>query len=273
MKRRNFFKSAALATAGIGLVSLQSKAQNNKEIACTKRLFNGTQNLNNNTEKITWELTFCPSSAKSPEAAVAEDKLMNLKLFHDKGEVRKIYEATYVIETSKSAGTSVNNVTAKQKEVLRNEFTPTSDVNFKVLSFSYDYSTTYGKVNIVDKKNATHVFLSEYDDSFDDCFLTTACVEFMGKADDCEELTGLRNFRDQVLLQSDEGLALVKEYYAIAPGIVKAIKTQENQTEVFEGIYREMILPTLEQIQKNDARGAITIYKNYTYSLKDKFLS
>jgi hypothetical protein len=250
-----------------------SSLTRNKETDCTRRLFMGTHNLNDNKEKITWKLSFCPDAVNNPVNASLEDKRMNLELYQDILMTRKIYEATYLIESSKSGGTSITNVTAKQEKVLRDEFTPTSDVNFKLLSFSYDYNDTEGIVKILDKKNETHVILSEYEDYYDDCFLTIACVEFMGKADDCEELTVLRDFRDQVLLQSDEGLALVKEYYAIAPGIVKAIKSQENPTEVFEGIYREMILPTLEQIKKNDARCAIAIYKNYTYSLKNKFLS
>jgi hypothetical protein len=273
MKRRKFFKNAALAAAGIGLVSLQSKARNDKNTTCTRSLFMGTLYLNDDTEKITWKLSFCPAAVRNPVNTSSEDKRIYLELYQDILMTRKIYEATYLIESSKSGGTSITNVTAKQEKVLRNEFTPTSDVNFKLLSFSYDYNDTEGIVKILDKKNETHVILSEYYEYYDDCFLTTACVEFMGKADDCEELTVLRDFRDRVLLQSDEGLDLVKEYYAIAPGLIKAIKSQENQTEVFEGIYREMILPTLERIKKNDARGAITIYKNYTYSLKNKFLS
>ena len=45
------------------------------------------------------------------------------------------------------------------------------------------------------------------------CFLTTACVQYAGLEDDCEELTIMRNFRDDYLLRQDSGKQLVEEYY------------------------------------------------------------
>ena len=157
--------------------------------------------------------------------------------------------------------------------MVKSDYTPTSALNLKKLVLRFNYKEVLGKVELLDSKGNLLITLTEPEETYDDCFLTTFCVEYMGKPDDCPELTGLRQFRDEVLLTSDEGLALVKEYYAIAPGIVKAIKSYQNRSAVFEGIYSDMILPTLEQISKQDAQGAIEIYKNYTYSLKEKFLS
>ena len=51
------------------------------------------------------------------------------------------------------------------------------------------------------------------------CFITTVCCEYKGLADDCEELTILRKFRDTYVPKQ-----LVKEYYKIAPKIVEIIK-------------------------------------------------
>ncbi|MFR8846282.1 MAG: CFI-box-CTERM domain-containing protein [Waltera sp.] len=34
----------------------------------------------------------------------------------------------------------------------------------------------------------------------------------------------LRRFRDEVLFEKEEGIQLVKEYYRIAPGLVKKLK-------------------------------------------------
>ena len=43
------------------------------------------------------------------------------------------------------------------------------------------------------------------------CFLTTAVCEYLGKADDCEELTTLRDYRDQWLAKQPGGVELIEE--------------------------------------------------------------
>ncbi len=55
------------------------------------------------------------------------------------------------------------------------------------------------------------------------CFLTTAVVEMRGEADDGPTLATLRKFRDGWLAETDEGRALIAEYYLVAPRIVEAI--------------------------------------------------
>ncbi|MCY4141318.1 MAG: hypothetical protein OXF56_24020 [Rhodobacteraceae bacterium] len=55
------------------------------------------------------------------------------------------------------------------------------------------------------------------------CFLTTAVVELSGVANDGPTLTTLRNFRDGWLAETEEGRALIADYYVLAPRIVSAI--------------------------------------------------
>ncbi len=55
------------------------------------------------------------------------------------------------------------------------------------------------------------------------CFLTAAVTSLRGEADDGPTLTTLRNFRDGWLAESEEGRALIAEYYVLAPRIVSAI--------------------------------------------------
>ena len=55
------------------------------------------------------------------------------------------------------------------------------------------------------------------------CFLTTAVILTRGEADDGPTLTTLRGFRDGWLAETEEGRALISEYYVLAPGIVSAI--------------------------------------------------
>jgi hypothetical protein len=74
------------------------------------------------------------------------------------------------------------------------------------------------------------------------CFLTTACVLAKGLADDCHELTVLRDFRDTYLSETDLRRSLVVEYYAIAPGIVAAIDASLDSRSEYESIYQTIRL-------------------------------
>ncbi len=69
------------------------------------------------------------------------------------------------------------------------------------------------------------------------CFLTTACCQYKGLPDNCDELQCLRAFRDNVLLKSEGGYLLVKKYYQIAPKIVEKMVTHEKKAEILESIY------------------------------------
>ena len=69
------------------------------------------------------------------------------------------------------------------------------------------------------------------------CFLTTACVRHKGLADDCEELTLLRKFRDEYMKKNEAGEALVKQYYDIAPAIVDKIDKRSDKDALYEKIY------------------------------------
>ncbi|MBR0190024.1 MAG: hypothetical protein IJQ23_06530 [Clostridia bacterium] len=68
------------------------------------------------------------------------------------------------------------------------------------------------------------------------CFLTSALVHYLGKKDDCEELTLLRAFRDNYMKSFDEGRKLVEEYYEVAPKIVSAIETSDKRKEYYSDI-------------------------------------
>lgn len=68
------------------------------------------------------------------------------------------------------------------------------------------------------------------------CFLTSALVHYLGKKDDCEELTLLRSFRDNYMRSFEEGKKLVDEYYVVAPKIVSAIEASDKKEEYYSDI-------------------------------------
>ena len=80
--------------------------------------------------------------------------------------------------------------------------------------------------------------------------MTSACIESKRLPDDCYELTTLRNFRDTWLSSTEEGKAIIKQYYAIAPSIVTAINKSDNNKAVYDSIYNEMVIPCVKLIRK-----------------------
>ncbi|MCP2729229.1 eCIS core domain-containing protein [Limnofasciculus baicalensis] len=103
------------------------------------------------------------------------------------------------------------------------------------------------------------------------CFLTTACVEYLGLSDDCEELTTLRRFRDTYLLSKSNGKDLVELYYEHSPKIVAAIHEQENKEEILKGLYR-IIKQCVDSIQQGDNEWAYQTYCKMVIESKEKFI-
>ena len=112
----------------------------------------------------------------------------------------------------------------------------------------------------------------EYEASGGWCFLTSACVEAKGLPDDCRELTVLRQFRDGYLRKTPQGAKEIDEYYLLAPRIVNAINTERDPTIVFEEIYKELIQPCVQWIERGENELAYMKYKIYVRSLQEKYL-
>ena len=87
------------------------------------------------------------------------------------------------------------------------------------------------------------------------CYITTAVCRVQGKGDDCYELTAFRRFRDQVMLRSEEGRALVEEYYRLAPAIVTSVRLCRDEKAVYDQVYREYLLPCLRLLEAGDEKG------------------
>ena len=100
------------------------------------------------------------------------------------------------------------------------------------------------------------------------CFLTTACVRRMGLPDDCKELTMIRNFRDEYLVGTEWGNALVEEYYRLAPEIIKAIDRRRDADEIYRLIYCNVQL-CVRGIEAERYDKAVEIYTDMVNELKD----
>lgn len=99
------------------------------------------------------------------------------------------------------------------------------------------------------------------------CFLTTAACELRGLPDDCYELRILRRFRDDVLVMSCEGQALVTEYYNEAPRLVPLVHMNGEQGD----IWCEIQL-TVFYIEQGNHLAALAAYRTMFERLRSMAL-
>ena len=124
-----------------------------------------------------------------------------------------------------------------------------------------DICMTSRYVDCTDYKNASR------------CFITTATCLSAGKADNCEELTIMRLFRDEWLLNQPDGAYLIEDYYRTDPTKVEKINQQPDRTLIYATIYQKYILPCVQCAKEkrfNDSKriyvDMVTTMKNYTAS-------
>lgn len=113
--------------------------------------------------------------------------------------------------------------------------------------------------------------IKESNSSSGGCYLTTACVQYKGLSDDCDELETLRSFRDGYMHESAEGIRDVHEYYRTAPCIVAAIDSSGDACQVYEKLYSEVIVPCVRLIKADRYDEAYKKYKHMVKTLEEKF--
>jgi hypothetical protein len=75
-----------------------------------------------------------------------------------------------------------------------------------------------------------------------ECFITTACCEVLGLADDCFELRSLRHYRDRVLAKEPGGIEAIALYYELAPKILSQLPQAPRRARLL-AVYARYILP------------------------------
>ncbi len=105
------------------------------------------------------------------------------------------------------------------------------------------------------------------------CYITTAVCEGLGKGPNCAELCILKQYRDETLLGTVEGRALVEDYYNIAPTIVKRLERQPDRDEVYRELYEEYILPCIHDIEAKDYASCQETYYQMVKKLKMKYMN
>ena len=104
------------------------------------------------------------------------------------------------------------------------------------------------------------------------CYITTAVCESLGKGDDCYELNLLRRYRDEHLQTNEKGRKLVKQYYDIAPTIVKRINKCDNSQEIYLHLWENYIQPCIDMIESDELEKCGHKYIEMVDSLQKKYL-
>ena len=106
-----------------------------------------------------------------------------------------------------------------------------------------------------------------------ECFLSTACMISRGLPDDCVELQTLRHFRDGYLCgEVSDGPALIRGYYAIAPGVVRGINALDDSTRIWDHVYHTLVSPTVAHIRAGRPSRAVDHYTTCCLDLADSMV-
>lgn len=103
-----------------------------------------------------------------------------------------------------------------------------------------------------------------------DCVATIAAERFSKNADD--NLDALREFRDNWLLQQENGQALYELYYFLSRPLVAEIQSRPNQEAIWAEIYHNGFSQCLELIRQNRNEDAKVYYVNLMNNLAKQFL-
>ena len=111
--------------------------------------------------------------------------------------------------------------------------------------------------------------VEDFDFDAGDCFLTTACTQHKGLADDCYELNTLRSFRDSFVAEGEDGQELIEAYYGMGPEIVAGILKHPKRQQILDSMYTDLVQPTVKLIESDLRAVARSFYIDYTLTLAD----
>lgn len=104
------------------------------------------------------------------------------------------------------------------------------------------------------------------------CYITTAVCEGLNKGRDCEELQILKQYRDNYLAGTEEGDILIREYYDIAPTIVKRMEKEEDRDEKYRYLWEHYLKNCVSMVHKECFEECRETYMRMVAELKERYL-
>ncbi len=105
------------------------------------------------------------------------------------------------------------------------------------------------------------------------CYVTTAVCRNLNKGSDCEELRLIKEFRDNYLSATEEGWALIEEYYDIAPTLVKRIAKDAGAQAKYIWLWNHYLAPCVAYIRAGAQEECRETYCEMMEELRKEYMS
>lgn len=105
------------------------------------------------------------------------------------------------------------------------------------------------------------------------CYVTTAVCRNLGKGEDCEELRLIKEFRDGCLSSTEEGRALIDEYYDIAPTLVKRMDKDARAQEKYLWLWHTYLAPCVAYIKAGQEENCKKTYCDMMEELRREYMA
>ena len=103
------------------------------------------------------------------------------------------------------------------------------------------------------------------------CFISSAVGSSLGWADNAWQLDTLRSLRDTYMQETSARRAQVREYYRIAPGMVRSIDASTHADLVYRSLCSDYILPAVKAILLGKMDFAYSLYCAMVARLKREY--
>lgn len=104
------------------------------------------------------------------------------------------------------------------------------------------------------------------------CFVTTAVCCGLHKPQNCREITLMKRYRDEYMFRQADGETLVKEYYDIAPTIVKRIAKEASSEEKYLYLWNNYISKCVALVENQDNEQCKQLYAKMMSELKEEYM-
>lgn len=104
------------------------------------------------------------------------------------------------------------------------------------------------------------------------CFVTTAVCCGLHKPYNCREIMLMKRYRDEYMFKQADGEMLVKEYYDIAPTIVKRIAHEASPEEKYLYLWNHYISKCVALAENQENEKCKQLYADMMSELKDEYM-
>lgn len=104
------------------------------------------------------------------------------------------------------------------------------------------------------------------------CFVTTAVCCGLHKPQNCREITLMKRYRDEYLFRQGDGQEMIREYYDIAPTIVKRIAREPSPEEKYLYLWNRYISKCVTYAEQQENERCRQLYEMMMSELKQEYM-